>query len=325
MASLAKKSLGGLFLCLALIFCVTQRAFSLDKKASYALSHYIMAVLHEDSGDIDQAIKEYKQALRVEDKVSTIHLSLASSYLKAKDLEKAAQELKSAADLAPEAVEPHAILALLYSAKGKEDLAVAEYESALKNASKLEPKNVDIYKGLGMVYLRQRKFKEAEPIYSLIVGLLPSEPEGHLYLGSIYNELNKNDLAEKEFKQALNLEPGYDQALNALGYLYADTNRNLNEAEGMIRKALEANPENGAYIDSLGWVYFRKGKLPEAIIELEKASVLVEDPVIFAHLGDAYFKARDITKAKLNWEKSLKLDPNQDDIKKKIQQLPAAQ
>jgi tetratricopeptide (TPR) repeat protein len=89
----------------------------------------------------------------------------------------------------------------------------------------------------------------------------------------------------------------------------------------MIRKALAMQPDNGAYVDSLGWLYFKKGQLQESIKELERASKLLDDPVIYEHLGEAYFKLGDNKKAALNWQKSLKLDPNQDSLKKKLEIL----
>jgi Tfp pilus assembly protein PilF len=106
--------------------------------------------------------------------------------------------------------------------------------------------------------------------------------------------------------------------LNFLGYTYVEKNKNLAQAETMIRKALEIEPNNGAYIDSLGWFYFKRGRFKEAITELEKASSLLDDPVIYDHLGDVYFKINEIEKAKLNWEKSLELDPNQEKVKEKL-------
>jgi Tfp pilus assembly protein PilF len=121
-----------------------------------------------------------------------------------------------------------------------------------------------------------------------------------------------------KLKKALELKPDYDEALNFLGYLYVEEDKNLEEAEILIKKALEISPNNGAYIDSLGWFYFKKGKFKEALAELQKASSLFEDPVIYDHLGDAYFKLNDAANAKLNWEKSLKLDPKQVKVKEKL-------
>jgi Tfp pilus assembly protein PilF len=100
-----------------------------------------------------------------------------------------------------------------------------------------------------------------------------------------------------------------------------EEDKNLEEAAKLIRKALEMEPGNGAYIDSLGWFYFKKGKYAEALKELERASSLLSDPVIYEHLGDTYFKMGNPGKAKINWEESLKLDPQQDQVKKKIEGL----
>ena len=89
----------------------------------------------------------------------------------------------------------------------------------------------------------------------------------------------------------------------------------------MIKKAVELDPDNGAYIDSLGWLYFKQAKYQEALKELEKASTLLDDPVIFDHLGEVYLKIQEFEKARQAWQQSLKLDPNQDKVKKKIEAL----
>jgi Flp pilus assembly protein TadD len=280
-----------------------------------------MGVYHEELGDIGEAIAEYKKALKANAQEPAIHLSLASSFVKNNDLAAAISELNATVKLDPEAVEPHAILALLYSAQNQTELATSEYEAALKNASKLQPQNVQVYKSLGGIYIHQKKFKEAKEVYKLSVQLAPGDAEAHFYLATACNELKESAEAEKELKKALELKPDFHEALNFLGYIYAEENRNLDQAETMIRKALEMQADNGAYIDSLGWVYFQKGKTKEAIQELEKASSLMDDPVIFEHLGDAYLKLEDNQKAKLNWEKSLQLDPGQEKVKEKLEKL----
>lgn len=280
-----------------------------------------MGAMHERLGDTDAAISEYKKAQKADSQNSVIHLDLASLYIKKNDTQKAIEELAIAAKIDPEAVEPHAILAILYSSQNKPDLAASEYEIALKNASKLQPENIGIYRTLGAVYLQQKKYKEAENVYRLIFNLSPNDSEAHFYLANIYEELKNRDAAVLELKKSLELNPDYHEALNYLGYLYVEENQNLDKAEAMIRKALEMQPDNGAYADSLGWLYFKQGKLKEALRELERASSLLEDPVIYDHLGDAYFKTYDVEKAKVSWEKSLNLDPKQDGIKKKIEEL----
>jgi len=280
-----------------------------------------MAVMFDRLGKNSLAIEEYKLALKADYDNSDIHLNLASSYIKNKEINKAVEELGIAINFDPEAVEPHAILGLIYSLQNKPDEANREFEIALQNASKLEPQNTEIYKSLGTVYLRQNKLKEAESVYRLILDLTPQDAEAHFYLGTIYHEQKKKQLAEKEVKEAIKIKSDYPEALNYLGYVYVEDNRNLGQAESMINKALEMEPDNGAYIDSLGWLYYKKGRLKEALVKIEKASKLLEDPVIFDHLGDIYYKMGDKNNAEVNWQKSLQLDPTQDLIKEKIHNL----
>ncbi|OGX16304.1 MAG: hypothetical protein A2166_04080 [Omnitrophica WOR_2 bacterium RBG_13_41_10] len=156
----------------------------------------------------------------------------------------------------------------------------------------------------------------------MILEISPLDTEAHFYLANIYDELKNRPKAEEALKKTLELNPDYHQALNYLGYLYVEENKNLDQAQGMINKALELEPNNGAYVDSLGWLYFKQGKLKEAINELEKATSLLKDPVIFDHLGDAYFKSGDIEKAKKNWQASLGLDEKQDKVREKLEHTP---
>ena len=322
MTSLCRKYIVGVLLCVCASPIIRAEAFAFDKKTSSALTHYIMGVYYDDVGDIEKAIEEYQRAGNLDTESPLIHLNLASDYVKKGDIPRATQELNLAAKLNPEAVEPHAILALLYSSQNKIDQAAAEYEIALTNASRLQPQNVAISKSLGLIYLQQRKYKDAQNTFRLIAELFPNDAEAHFYLGSISNELKENALAEKELKRTLELKPDFHEALNFLGYLYVEQDRNFGQAESMIKKAIELDPNNGAYIDSLGWLYFKKNKLTEAIQELEKASGLLDDPVIFDHLGDAYFKLKNTAKAQISWEKSLQLDPAQEAVKKKLERLP---
>ncbi len=314
-----KCFLGVLFCLLALL--ISTSAFALDKKNSLALSHYIMAGVYERLGDIDKAIQEYEKSLESGSDNSLTHIKLAASYIKKGNNQKAIGELKIASGLDPEAVEPHAILALLYALEEKADLATSEYELALKNASKLDPKNTDIYRSLGVVYLQQKRFKEAKDVYRVILDLSPEDAEAHFYLANIYDTLNEDQLAEAELKKAIELNPQYPEALNYLGYMYVEQSRNLVQAELMIKKALAIDPDNGAYVDSLGWLYFKKGRTQEALKELEKAATLLDDPEIYSHLGDVYFKMGDVNKAKNSWEKSLSMNPNQEKIKDKIKKI----
>ncbi len=310
-----------IFVIFSVIFFADGSVFAFDRQTAAALSRYIMAGVYEKQGDIDLAIQEYKKALKSDEKNAAIHLSLGAAYIKKKQISLAIEEINRAVALEPETVESHAILALLYFSQEKLSEAGKEYERALQNAAKLEPKNISIFKSLGILYLQQKNFKSAEETFLSIIGISPADFEAHFYLANTLDEQKKRPSAVIELKKVLELKPDHHQALNYLGYLYVEENKNLGEAEKLIRRALEIEPQNGAYIDSLGWLYFKQGKAKEAVKELEKAVALMDDPVIFEHLGDAYFKVQDFTQARANWEKSLKLEPARPEVKIKIDNL----
>ncbi len=123
-------------------------------------------------------------------------------------------------------------------------------------------------------------------------------------------------------RRAIQLDPNYPDALNYLGYLNAEDAVDLEEAKGLIERALMLDPDNGAYLDSLGWVYYQMGQTEQAIVYLEHAAQMLPiDPVVFDHLGDAYFRQRDLKGARRNWEKALELDAQQTEIQTKLNRL----
>jgi Tfp pilus assembly protein PilF len=296
----------------------TAQALDIHKEDAGSLSHYILGVYCEGLGDLEGAAQEYQKALETDSQSSLLHLNLASVFIQKNNLALATDELKQSIGLAPEVVQPHALLALVYAAQNKADLAAGEYILALENATKFEPDNIDNYKGLGSIYLQQKKLKQAESIFKLVLNMAPADPEAHFYLGSIYYNSENYSSAEKELKSAIKLKPDYQEALNFLGYFYLEQDKNIDKAGLMIKQALVSDPKNGAYLDSLGWFYYKKGKFRVAISYLERAAFFLSDPVIYDHLGDVFLKLGNIDSAKLNWEKSLKLDSRSDKIKAKL-------
>src|SRR6266571_3527442 len=111
------------------------------------------------------------------------------------------------------------------------------------------------------------------------------------------------------------------EACNYLGYIWADHNMNLEEAETMVRRALQSEPNNASYLDSLGWVEFRKGQFDRALDDLQRAAKTAEheDPVVFEHLGDTYLKLNRAREALEAWQKALALDPKNKNLADKIQ------
>ena len=114
------------------------------------------------------------------------------------------------------------------------------------------------------------------------------------------------DQSEAAFRKVLELNPKNAGALNYLGYMLADRNVRLEEAYDLIKRAVDLEPDNGAYLDSLGWVYFRQGKLDDARGLLERALERMPDPTVRDHLGDVYLKLGKTKEAIAQWQDSLR-------------------
>ena len=124
--------------------------------------------------------------------------------------------------------------------------------------------------------------------------------------GSIYERQKKYDLAEESFHKVLADDPKNAMALNYLGYMLADRGTRLEEALGYIRRAIALDPQNGAYLDSLGWAYFKMGNYELAEENLRRASERIgNDPTIHEHLGELYQKTGRLKLAASNWERAL--------------------
>jgi tetratricopeptide (TPR) repeat protein len=180
----------------------------------------------------------------------------------------------------------------------------------------------ELYVALGLVYREAQQAHEALRAFEQAVGRRDEYAQAHFYLAAQLDQLGQPPDARFQLRRTIELEPTHADAMNYLGYMDAEEGVNLSEARALIERALEFDPDNGAFVDSLGWVYFKMGKLEEAIEQLERAAArLDDDPVIFDHLGDAYFKRGEPEKARLNWEHSLTLNPNQPAIQDKLNQL----
>ena len=315
------------------VFCIliVSRAESSDQNTTKALSSYIRAGIYERLNQLDVATEFYKTALKSDFVSSRIHLRLARVLLKQSKLKEASSELELAikyqsplveqAEADPSIIEAHTLLALIYSLQGEMDKATAEYENALCGVLTIQPENIEIHKSLAQVYYRKKEFPKAEKTYEFILSTSPSDHEAHFMLGSVFEEQGKRSQAINEFKDAIKYNPEYHLALNSLGYLYAEESIRLKEAEEMIKKALVFEPNNGAYIDSLGWVYYKQAKYEQAVQELERAIQFFPDPIIYEHLADAYLKQDNLIKARENWQKSLEIDSKENlRVKEKLEQ-----
>jgi len=148
------------------------------------------------------------------------------------------------------------------------------------------------------------------------------DPDNYIYKFYAAAALSRDGQREKAIMVLEELvETGKDmpEVYNHLGYMYAEEGRNLDRAIKLIKKAIEISPENGAYIDSLGWAYYKKGMVDEALKELKKAAgYMPNDPTIREHLGDVYFSKGEIKEALRQWKIALKADPENKELAGKI-------
>lgn len=130
------------------------------------------------------------------------------------------------------------------------------------------------------------------------------------------------DKAADLFKKSISLDPtNAAEAYNYVGFMWAEHNMHLDEAEEMIGRALQFDPNNGAYLDSLGWVHYRKGKYEEALSQLLRAAqnLTRHDPVVFEHIGDTYSKLNRVPQALEYWQKAMALAPENKSLAEKIE------
>src|SRR5438270_10341350 len=129
------------------------------------------------------------------------------------------------------------------------------------------------------------------------------------------------DKAADLFRKSIAVDPSNAaDAYNYLAYMWAEHNVHLDEAEQMIKLALQANPDNGAYLDTLGWLEFREGKFDQALVDLQRAAQKLsrDDPVVLEHIGDACAKLNKSAQAIDAWQKALILDPKNKTLANKI-------
>jgi len=293
---------------------------SLNSQAR-GLAHYIMALCHDLNGESADAISEYQKSIRYNGIESAPRLKLGAYYLRLNEEPQAIAQLKVVTRLSPQDSQAHYLLALIYSSQHKYDQAVSEYEGILKNAAKDNPANTDAYMYLGQLYYAQNNYAKAIDQFLEIVRFDPSNTSALNLLGSVYADSNEHSKAIEVFRKVLQLDGKNSEALNSLGYTYAQEGLHLDEAVRMIRKALEIDPGNGAYWDSLGWALYKKASFTEALLALQKAETLIEDELLYDHIGDVYKSLKEYALACQYWQKSLDMDPRQISIKEKIKGL----
>ncbi|MFL2909072.1 MAG: tetratricopeptide repeat protein [Limisphaerales bacterium] len=297
-------------------------------------------------GENKKAIRLYVSLIELSPSLVGVREQLAELYLREDKTKDATKQLEAILRSRPTNERALFVLGGIKRDLNKPEEAVSHFETVIKINSKFEPAYYELAsihlfqdrpkKTLEILQIAYEQFKPkfiskfyAGLAYSTlhkfsksIENLLEAEELAeageqnrlthffYFQLGAAYERNRQYETASKIFNKALKLSPDYHNAMNYLGYMWADINQNLDEAAKLIIKANELDTDNAAYIDSLGWLYFRQGKYDMALTELLKASELTQDEpdsTIFEHIGDTQHKLGATQKAKEAWQQALDL------------------
>jgi len=262
--------------------------------------------LYRQNDQTELAVEAARQIAEVDhDKDAVVAAEIIDTYRLGKDLPKAQKEAEAALKKWPDDRTLHATHASLLADLGQTDAAAAEMKKLLDGKNDRE-----VYFQLAqLVYDRSRKFdEEAKALDAAEKLSVTKEEKQEIWFqrGAMYERMKKADLAEAEFRKVLEVNPDNAPALNYLGYMLADRNIKLPEALTLITKALDIDPNSGAYLDSLGWVYFKMNRLPEAEENLRQALLRTpRDATVHDHMGDVLLRQSKVKEAIAQWQLSL--------------------
>ncbi|MGH9659040.1 MAG: tetratricopeptide repeat protein [Bryobacteraceae bacterium] len=250
-----------------------------------------------------EAFREIAQVAPEAASRASVHV--IDTWRMAKDFRKAEDEAKAAREKFPNERLVTAVYASLLA-----DLGRAEEGAALIRPLLGGERDRETWLALAQIYEKGKNFAELSKAIDAAEKLSDSKEEIEtirFMRGAMHEKMKRFDLAEAEFRKVIEANPQSAGALNYLGYMLADRNVRLEEARQLIDKALEIDPHNGAYLDSLGWVYFRMNRLDDAETQLRRSlERTAGDPTVHDHLGDVYFRQGKIKDAIAQWQQSLR-------------------
>ncbi len=281
--------------------------YSDGEKSNRAVFLERLGTIYRDQGNNQAANEIFREivALGGDENIERGYQQIIDTWREAKEWQKATDAAKEAVQKLPTSRDLKMVLAAQQADMGEADKALKDVHAMLKGNSE----DRQVYIALAQMYTRLRRFSEAEQALDKAEQLsTKTDDKEYVWFlrGSTFEREKRYPEAEEQFKKVLASDPEHASALNYLGYMLADQNMKLEEALGYIKHAVDLDPANGAYLDSLGWAYFRLGKFELAEDNLLKASQKINtDPTVHDHLGDLYQKTGRLKLAATNWERAL--------------------
>jgi tetratricopeptide (TPR) repeat protein len=292
---------------------------ALVKQTNHPDGQYSDAEKNNRSIFLDRLANIYREQNKTEQAVQTYQLMIAmggdyaergyqgqvDAYRDAKQYDKATQVAQQAAQASPKDKSIQLMLAGQLADSNRPEEGIKLAKAQLKGTKD----DRDAYLVLAQIYTRLRKWKEAGEAIDAAEPLSTKQDDKiYIYFlrGALDERQKHYDSAEEQFRKILNLDSTNAMTLNYLGYMLGDRGVKLDDALAMVQKAVQLDPQNGAYLDSLGWVYFKMGQYALAEANLRKASERIStDPAVHDHLGELYEKTGRLKLAAAQWEQSL--------------------
>jgi tetratricopeptide (TPR) repeat protein len=269
-----------------------------------------LGMVYRDQENYPAAVETFRKMLPLGDENERSgYQEIIDTYREAKQWPQATAVAKEAVDKMPDDRDLRMVLDAQLADMGQVDQSVADVKSMLKGGAD----DRDVYVRLGIIYTRAKRWNDAADALNK-AEQLSTKSDDKAYVeflrGDLYQRQKMYDQAESEFRKVLALTPASDPqsaaTLNYLGYMNADRGVKLEESLNYIKQALSFDPNNPAYLDSLGWAYFKLGKYDLAEENLTKAAIhMGSDPTVQEHLGDLYQKTGRLKLAAAHWDRAV--------------------
>jgi tetratricopeptide (TPR) repeat protein len=285
-----------------------------ESKGNRLVFQQRLANVYRDMGENEKAIAIYQDIVKTDPKANP---QLIDTYRVSRQFEKALGLGKQLYDKDPNDLHIAIVYARTLADSGKLKDAV----DILNKQLQANPQDVDIYVNLSQIYLQAKRYSEAERVLRRAEDRkMDNETDRERVMfqrANIYEKQKDFDRAESVVKEILKTNSSNANALNYIGYMLADRGVRLEEAVQYVKEALAIDPNNGAFLDSLGWAFFKLNDLANAEKYLLQADEIVRnDATIDEHLGDLYFKTGNLQKAQEFWTKSVNIGTEQEDVQK---------
>jgi tetratricopeptide (TPR) repeat protein len=277
-----------------------------------------IGLVHLELDQFDEAISVFKEMLDKDPVAYQIRLYLGIAFEEKGDLDTAYTEFSKIPNGSAPYLEAIGHIAFILKEQEKPDQAIG----IIKEAIKTNEKQVELYLNLATLYESIEKIDLGLAFLLENESRFQAEPRYHFRIGVLLDKIGKRAESIERMKMVLTLNANDAQALNYLGYSYAEMGINLEEALRHLKLAVSIRPNDAFIIDSLGWVNFKLKRYDEAVRLLEDAFSLVnDDSTIAEHLGDAYAARHEFKKALKQYRKAQEIDPDRKELLDKIRRF----